>query len=125
MSANLNPSDFYSDKKYKINLNRYKTDDVSLNQKLDVLQTHLNNGFTLYSTRIMERFLKGHNDIPDFGIQFVMLEEYYSKHNKYSNSEEQYILAVFNENRITTDYNGFYTTETFNVDVLKDFYEVI
>lgn len=92
MSVNLNPSDYYSNKKFKINLNRYKTDDINLNKKLDAMQIHLDKGFTLYSTRIMERFLQGHNDIPDFGVQFVLLEDYYSKNNKYSNSEEQYII---------------------------------
>ena len=33
----MNPSDFYSKKKYKIKLSKYKTEDASLNQKLDDL----------------------------------------------------------------------------------------
>ena len=39
----MNPSDFYSKKKYKIKLSKYKTEDASLNQKLDDLQVHLDN----------------------------------------------------------------------------------
>lgn len=88
----MNPSDFYSKKKYKIKLSKYKTEDASLNQKLDDLQVHLDNGFILYSTRIMERFLLGHTDIKNFADQFILLEDYYTKNNKFSNTEEQYIL---------------------------------
>ena len=71
----MNPSDFYSKKKYKIKLSKYKTEDASLNQKLDDLQVHLDNGFILYSTRIMERFLLGHTDIKNFADQFILLED--------------------------------------------------
>ena len=71
----MNPSDFYSKKKYKIKLSKYKTEDASLNQKLNDLQVHLDNGFILYSTRIMERFLLGHTDIKNFADQFILLED--------------------------------------------------
>lgn len=36
---------------------------------------------------------------------------------------EQKILTMYNENRITIDFNKFATTEAFNKNVLKEFYE--
>ncbi len=58
----MNPSDFYSKKKYRIKLSKYKTEDASLNQKLDDLQVHLDidiDGF--YSTECFSSdVLKGY-----------------------------------------------------------------
>lgn len=46
--------------------------------------------------------------------------------NSYSNIDtayiqEQYILNVFTNNRITINYNGFQTTEAFNKDILEKY----
>lgn len=56
----MKPSDFYSKKKYKIKLSKYKTEDVSLNQKLDDLQVIIDiDGF--YSTECFSTdVLKGY-----------------------------------------------------------------
>lgn len=53
----------------------------------------------------------------EFINSYETIQEAYNK--------EQYILALFNNYRITTNYNGFYTSETFNKNVLEKYYEVI
>lgn len=83
-------SDFYSNKKYKTNLDSYKTGDSLLDSKIDEMQNDLSKGFTLYNRRNFDRFMQGHAEISDFAEQFVLLDEYYSCHNKYSNSEKLY-----------------------------------
>lgn len=84
--------DFYSNKKSKIDLKGYYTEDHELCKKLDELYIDLNNGFTLFSRKNLERFLLGHKDIADFAEQFVKLHFYYKTNNKYSNTEEQYCI---------------------------------
>ncbi len=39
--------------------------------------------------------------------------------------KEQFILQTFIKNRLTIDHNGFKTTEAFDSDILKEFYETI
>ena len=38
--------------------------------------------------------------------------------------QEQFILSVFNSNRISINNNNFKTTEAFNKDVLKGYYGI-
>lgn len=82
---------FYSNKKYKYHLlENYLGESAELDNKINVLIEDLKNGFTLYTKRNLERFIKGYKDIDDFAIQFIKLNDYYSSHNKYSNTEELY-----------------------------------
>lgn len=37
--------------------------------------------------------------------------------------EEQYILAFFEKNRVIIDIDGFYSTECFDIDILKGYYD--
>ena len=84
---------FYSNKKYKHKLlEKYLGQSEELDIKINILIEDLKNGFTLYSKRNLERFIQGYTEINDFALQFIKLEEYYSTHNKYSNSEELYKL---------------------------------
>lgn len=93
-------ADFYSNKKLRPNLEIFYTNDEKLSEKLDELSNDLKKGFILYTKRNMERFI----------------QEAYEK--------EQHVLAIFDSNRII--FNGcFYTTEAFNKDVLRGFYEII
>lgn len=81
---------FYSKKKYNTDLSEYKNDDPKLCSMIDSLQCDLANGFTLFTKRNFLRFIHGYKEIDDFGNQFVKLNDYYSKNNKYSNTEELY-----------------------------------
>lgn len=71
---------------------------------------------------VEERFnlklLKIHHNL-NYEIKFI--QKYNSVDEAYS--KEQYILNTFSKNRVYTNYNGFSTTETFNKDVLKGYYE--
>ncbi len=84
---------YYSERIYKFNrLNIYLGQSEELDKKINMLIEDLKNGFTLYTKRNLERFIQGYTEIEDFALQFIKLEEYYSTHNKYSNSEELYKL---------------------------------
>lgn len=86
-------SDFYSDKKYKIELlEKFKGSSNYKDNLINELKKDLENGFTLYTKRNLERFLKCYDDICDFAEQFVKLDDYYSKNNKYANSEELFCI---------------------------------
>lgn len=119
-------ADFYSDKKYKVNLiDKFKGISTKKDALLDSLKKDLENGFTLYNKRNLERFLQCRDDINDFAEQFIILEEYYAKNNKYANSEQLYkilygeilgsekwkekIEKVSGENNPWANHNGKYS----------------
>jgi hypothetical protein len=80
---------YYSNKKFKTNLDKYYSDDKKINKMLDVLKEDLKKGFYLFTKRNLERFILN-KDITDFALQFIRLEHYYNSHNKYSNTNELY-----------------------------------
>ena len=98
-------SDFYSGKKYKTDLSEYFTGCNILDEKIRLLQIDLDNGFSIYTKRNFLRFLSGHHDISNFGDQFVLLEEYYSKNNKYSNSEDLFKI-LYGKNEGSRKWNN-------------------
>lgn len=82
---------FYSSKKYKYRLlEKYLGQSNELDIKINILIEDLKNGFSLYDSGNLARFIQGYIEIPDFAEQFIILKEYYSTHNKYANSEELY-----------------------------------
>jgi len=87
-------ADYYSNKKYKVHL---LDEFYGMSEHKDSLITEfkrdLSHGFTLYTKRNLVRFLQCADDIPDIAEQFVLLHEYDCTHNKYSNTEERYVLT--------------------------------
>lgn len=55
--------------------------------------------------------------------EILFLNEYETIQQAYY--EEQFILSTFEKNRMVMDIDGFYTTEAFDKDVLKGFYNEI
>lgn len=82
---------FYSNKKYKIDLKKYYSDDENFNDKINILIEDLNNGFLLFTKRNFERFIQA-EDIDDFAEQFVILKNYYDVNNKYANTLELFCI---------------------------------
>lgn len=96
MNVEKKVNQFYSSKKCNVSLSKYYTDDKELNKKLDTLLEDLKKGFILYSKKILERFIVGHEEIDNFAEQFIKVYEYNLTHNKYSNSEEQFKIHYGN-----------------------------
>ena len=53
----------------------------------------------------------------NYNIIFINEYESYSE----CFQKEQFILQTFRKNRLNINYNGFKTTEAFNINILKEF----
>lgn len=84
--------DYYSDKKYAIKLSKFETGDPILAKKLDDLQHHLRNGFTLFKTQHLQKMIIGHDDISDFAAQFIKLYDFIDQYGSYCNNLEKFTL---------------------------------
>lgn len=84
--------EYYSDKKYAIKLSKFETGDEVLSRKLDILQSHLRNGFTLFKVTHLQKMIIGHEDISDFAEQFIKLYDFIDQYGAYCNNLKKFIL---------------------------------
>jgi hypothetical protein len=89
-------SDYYTKRpkvgKTMVNFNKYRNTDEILDKKLNIFSNDMNKGFCFYREITLLKFIEGHKEIPDFALQFIILEEYNSNNNKYANTLEKYII---------------------------------